>query len=86
MIIQGHGEMILRGEIAEALNSNIKYLEAVQARVSKIVAAGKGRESLAEITIESCGKSRIALNGLVQRLHAENVMALYSRETARPGK
>jgi cyclase len=86
MIIQGHGEMILRGEIAEALNSNIKYLEAVQSRVSKVIAAGKGREGLAEITIESCGKSRIALNGLVQRLHAENVMALYARGTAKPGK
>ncbi len=79
MIIQGHGEMVLRGEIAEALNSNIKYLEAVQSRVTKVIAAGKGAESLAEITIESCGKSRIALNGLVQRLHAENLLSLYNR-------
>lgn len=82
IIVQGHGEMILRGEMAEALNSNIKYLETLQARVARYVAAGQGREGLAEISIESCGKSRIALNGLAQRLHAENVLALYQREVA----
>ncbi len=86
LIIEGHGEMILRGEISEALSSNIKYLEAIQARVAKAIAAGKTREELAEITIESCGKSRIALNGLVQRLHAENILALYNQAMAKAGQ
>jgi hypothetical protein len=32
-----------------------------------------------EISIESCGKSRIPLNGLVQQLHAANLLSLYDR-------
>jgi hypothetical protein len=32
-----------------------------------------------EITIESCGKSRIPLNGLVQQLHTANLYSLYDR-------
>jgi glyoxylase-like metal-dependent hydrolase (beta-lactamase superfamily II) len=79
IIVQGHGEMILRGEIADMINSNIKYLETLQSRVTKLVAGGKSRAALAEITLESCGKNRIALNGLVQRLHAENALALYNQ-------
>ncbi len=82
MIVQGHGEIVLRGEIAEALNSNIKYLETLQARVARLVAAGKDRASLSEITLEACGKNRVALQGLVQRLHAENVLSLYERQKA----
>jgi len=82
MIVQGHGETILRGEIAESLNSNIKYLETIKTKVAKHIEAGKNRESLSAISIESCGKSRIALNGLVQRLHAENLLSLYDRARA----
>lgn len=83
IIVQGHGEMILRGEISEALNSNIKYLEAIQMRVSRHIAAGKGRETLNEITLESCGKSRITLGGLAPRLHAENLLALYQQQKSK---
>ena len=32
-----------------------------------------------EIDIESCGKSRIPLNGLVTQLHTANLLALYDR-------
>ena len=34
---------------------------------------------LREYDIESCGKTRIALNGLVQQLHAANLIATYDR-------
>ena len=82
MIVQGHGEIILRGEIAETLNSNMRYLENIQSRVRQAIATGKDRQSMADITIESCGKSRIPLNGLVQRLHADNLLSIYDREIA----
>ncbi len=78
-IVQGHGEVVLRGEITDALDSNIRYLEAIQARVSKLVAAQSPRSSVREITIESCGKSRIPLNGLAQQLHVANVLSLYDK-------
>jgi cyclase len=78
-IVQGHGEVVLRGEINETIDSSVRYLEAIQSRVAKAVAAKKPPESMHEISIESCGKSRIPLNGLVQQLHAANLFSLYSR-------
>jgi glyoxylase-like metal-dependent hydrolase (beta-lactamase superfamily II) len=78
-IVQGHGEVILRGEISETLDSSARYLEAIQSRVAKALAAQKPREAMREITIESCGKSRIPLNGLVQQLHTANLYSLYDR-------
>jgi cyclase len=78
-IVQGHGEVILRGEINETLDSSVRYLEAIQSRVTKAIAAQKPREAMREISIESCGKSRIPLNGLVQQLHVANLFSLYDR-------
>jgi glyoxylase-like metal-dependent hydrolase (beta-lactamase superfamily II) len=78
-VVQGHGEVVLRGEINETLDSGIRYLETIQGKVAKVIAAKKPRESMREISIESCGKSRIPLNGLVQQLHAANLLSLYDR-------
>ena len=76
-VVQGHGEVLLRGEIREAVRSSIRYLDAVYERVKKVVEAGGGPEALDHIDIESCGKSRIPLNGLVQDLHYDNVVTLH---------
>lgn len=78
-VVQGHGEVVLRGEINETLDSSVHYLETIQSKVAKAIAAKKPRESMREISIESCGKSRIPLNGLVQQLHTANLLALYDR-------
>lgn len=78
-IVQGHGEVILRGEINETLDGSVRYLEAIQSKVSKALAAQKPREAMREISIESCGRSRIPLNGLVQQLHTANLYSLYDR-------
>jgi cyclase len=81
-IVQGHGEVILRGEVEHALESSIFYLEAIYERVKEAVEAGAPPESVAEIDIEQCGKSRIPLNGLVQQLHEANLLHLYDLMTA----
>ena len=77
-IVQGHGEVLLRGEIREAIQSSIRYLNAIHKRVKRVVEAGEGIDALKRIDIESCGKSRIPLNGLVQDLHQANLYALYA--------
>lgn len=76
-IIQGHGEVILRGEIDEAIRSNLRYLDSLRKKVDKHIAKKKPRELLGAIDIESCGKSRVPLSGLVGKLHELNVYALY---------
>lgn len=81
-IVQGHGEILLRGEIKEALETNITYLECIYDQVKAMVKAGMPKEKLATITIEKCGKSRIPLNGLVQQLHQANLHKLYDTLSA----
>jgi glyoxylase-like metal-dependent hydrolase (beta-lactamase superfamily II) len=81
-IVQGHGEVVLRGEVEQALESSIFYLETIYEKVKEAVEAGAPPESVAEIDIEQCGKSRIPLNGLVQQLHEANLLHLYELMTA----
>jgi len=76
-IIQGHGDVLLRGEIDEAIDANIKYLNTIVERVRQFVESGEPINRLREIDIESCGLSRIPLDGLVSRLHFNNLLALY---------
>jgi cyclase len=85
-IVQGHGEVILRGEVEEALKTSILYLESIYEKVKEAVEAGAPPESVAEIDIEQCGKSRIPLNGLVQQLHEANLLYLYGLMTAQVRK
>src|SRR5512147_2218249 len=79
-VVQGHGEIVLRGEINETINSSINYLNKMQFAVASALTANQSRDDmLREYDIESCGKTRIALNGLVQQLHAANLIATYDR-------
>ncbi|GJQ34990.1 MAG: MBL fold metallo-hydrolase [Anaerolineales bacterium] len=76
-IIQGHGDIILRGEIDAAVRENISYLN----NIKKAVKAGGKRknaeEYLEEVSIEDCGKSRVYLGGLAETLHRRNLRALH---------
>jgi glyoxylase-like metal-dependent hydrolase (beta-lactamase superfamily II) len=78
-IVQGHGEVILRGEIEELIGSHIAYLERIEREVLAAVRRGWIEMDLQQITIEKCGKSRILLNGLAPELHWQNLLALYRR-------
>jgi glyoxylase-like metal-dependent hydrolase (beta-lactamase superfamily II) len=73
-IVQGHGEVLLRGEIQATIQGSIH-------KVMRVVEDDGGIEALQHIDLESCGKSRIPLNGLVQDLHEANVYALYQQMT-----
>lgn len=78
-VIQGHGGVLLRGEIDETVDSNIAYIRSVERRVRTLVEKGQPRSALPSIDIESVGKSRIPLGGLVQRLHIANLEYIYDR-------
>ena len=80
-IVQGHGEVLLRGEINETIDSSIAYLHEITRCVSKAVKDGADLREVLSLDIEKCGKSRIPLNGLVQQLHQGNLRRLYERVT-----
>jgi glyoxylase-like metal-dependent hydrolase (beta-lactamase superfamily II) len=78
-VVQGHGEVILRGEVTGRIDQAVGYLNRIHDIASQAIAEDSPSESLLEHDIESCGLSRIPLNGLVQQLHTTNLLALYDR-------
>ncbi|MBN1311874.1 MAG: MBL fold metallo-hydrolase [Anaerolineae bacterium] len=76
-VIQGHGEVILRGEVQEKVKEDLEYLRCIHDKISEMLRKGKDFDAVEQIEIEACGKSRIPLNGLVQQLHRTNVETLY---------
>jgi cyclase len=76
-VIQGHGGVLLRGEIDGTVSSSIFYLKTIQELVGAIVDEGRPRSDLTTIEIEDCGKSGIPLGGLVRRLHQANLEYIY---------
>jgi glyoxylase-like metal-dependent hydrolase (beta-lactamase superfamily II) len=78
-VVQGHGDVILRGEVQEKVQDDLDYLHRLRDRVELLVKQEMGPEALVDVSIEDCGKSRIPLNGLVQQLHLSNARTLYQR-------
>lgn len=78
-IVQGHGDIILRGEIDAAVKENINYLTAIKKSVRSISRRKNAAELLEDIRIEDCGKSRVYLGGLAEALHQSNLNALLYR-------
>jgi glyoxylase-like metal-dependent hydrolase (beta-lactamase superfamily II) len=83
-IIQGHGDVLLKGEIDESIDAGIAYLTCIYDRVKAKVATRTSKEKLADITLESCGGTPIALDGVVRKLHKDNVQRIYQQLTAKP--
>jgi glyoxylase-like metal-dependent hydrolase (beta-lactamase superfamily II) len=80
-IVQGHGDIILRGEIDAAVKDNINYLTTIKKKVKAVSRRRFADELLEEITIEECGKSRVFLGGLARELHQSNLNSLLHKMT-----
>jgi len=81
-IVQGHGDIILRGEIDAAVKENLNYLAAIKKAVKAASRRKNAIELLDDITIEDSGKSRVYLGGLAQTLHQRNLRALLQQMTS----
>lgn len=76
-IVQGHGDVLLRGEIPEAIETSYQYLDTIEREVQARIDRGLSVKSLRRLDVERCHKSRIPLNGLVEELHQANLAYLY---------
>jgi glyoxylase-like metal-dependent hydrolase (beta-lactamase superfamily II) len=76
-LVQGHGEVVLVGEVTKTVDLNLRYLDAIEDKVQAALKAGEGREALLDDSIESTGLSRLPLHGQVQQIHTANLLALY---------
>jgi glyoxylase-like metal-dependent hydrolase (beta-lactamase superfamily II) len=78
-IVQGHGDIILRGEIDAAVKENLNYLAAIRKAAKTASRRRSPEEFLETVKIEDCGKSRVYLGGLAQALHERNLRMLVMR-------
>ncbi len=78
-IIQGHGDIILRGEIEAAVKENLNYLANIK-KSARVAARRRGADGAPEISgLEESGKSRVYLGGLAEALHKRNMQALMKK-------
>ncbi|MEN6524270.1 MAG: MBL fold metallo-hydrolase [Anaerolineaceae bacterium] len=81
-IVQGHGDIILRGEIDDAVKENLAYLAAIRKAAKAASHRRDPEEELEKADIESCGKSRVYLAGLAGELHQRNLKSLLRQFSA----
>lgn len=82
-IIQGHGEIVLRGEIDAKIESDILYLTTLDSLVNEALSSASPEQMLTAVTIERCGKRRVELGGLADQLHQRNILMLIRQHAAR---
>jgi hypothetical protein len=78
-IVQGHGDIILRGEIDNSIRDNLLYLSNIRKAVRKAARRKYPLDLLQQVTVESCGKSRVLIGGLAEELHRRNLKSLYKQ-------
>jgi cyclase len=83
-IVQGHGDIVLRGEIDGALKENLAYLSAIRKAVRRAARRKYPLDILEEITVEDCGKSRVLIGGLAEELHSRNLRSLFEQIYGKP--
>jgi len=83
-IVQGHGDVVLRGEIEMAIISHLNYLSTIRKIVRRAARRKFPGDMLETVDLESCGKSRVLLGGLAEELHQRNLRALYQQLFGQP--
>lgn len=78
-VVQGHGEVILRGEVISSIIDRIEYLDRIDQIIQEAALDEYPGEYLREKTIEDCGKSRILLGGAAEEIHQQNLQHLYHK-------
>ena len=74
-IVQGHGDIILRGEVPEKIESDLQYLHCLRNKVQNALEQGYD-DIESRVPLADCGKSHVLLNGVVQQLHVQNIRTL----------
>jgi len=78
-MVQGHGDIVLRGEIDNYVKENLGYLSNIRKAVRKASRRKYPQDYLDEVGVEDCGKSRVILGGLAPVLHQRNLRALFKQ-------
>lgn len=85
-IVQGHGDILLRGEVTSSIESSVQYLNDIQKLVDTLIDQGATKHELLQHDVEQFNRSRIPLGGLVQQFHANNLLHLWEKARAQQRK
>ncbi len=80
-LIQGHGEVILRGEVHTVLDRYIVYLNCAREKAQIALDEGWDPKEIRNIPLEDCGLERVPLGIASHQLHIANILSVY-RELA----
>ena len=83
-VVQGHGDIVLRGEVEISIKDNLAYLSAIRRAVRKAARRKYPWDLLEDIGVDECGKSRVLIGGLAEDLHTRNLYALYEHLYGEP--
>jgi len=78
-VVQGHGEVILRGEIQVVMDRYIRYLECVHKKAQTALQQGRDRKEIWNMPLEDCGLERVPLGIASHRLHIANILSIYDK-------
>ncbi len=78
-VVQGHGEVILRGEVKVVMDQYIHYLECVRREAAAVLKKGRDRKELWEVPLEKCGLERVPLGIASHQLHVANLMSVFDK-------
>ena len=76
-IVQGHGDIILRGEIESYTKDNMAYLSCIRRVVRQAGRRKYPQDYLDNYSVDDCGKSHVLIGGLAEELNRRNLRALY---------
>lgn len=78
-VVQGHGEVILRGEVKTMMDQYIHYLECVRRQAANVLKRGRDRKEIWDIPLEKCGLERVPLGIASHQLHVANILSVYDK-------
>ncbi len=74
-LVQGHGEVILRGEAPAKIASDLDYLQRLTDGVRNGLQRGD-KDIEERLSLSDCGKSIDDFHGIIEQLHRQNIQTL----------
>lgn len=81
-IVQGHGDILLRGEVTTSIDATHQYLDEIEVLIQRLRSEGRSKHELLTYDVEQFERSRIPLGGLVQQFHKSNLLYLWEKARA----
>lgn len=78
-IVQGHGDILLRGEVTSSIDATHQYLDEIEVLVQRLRTEKRSKHELLTYDVEKFDRSRIPLGGLVQQFHKSNLLYLWEK-------